>query len=147
MYKTTSKELEHQKIRMFKAYLLLLGSLLSVTVASPVESRSLPSGSVTCGSNVYTVSQVVSAVSNGVSHLNSPIGSDSYPHIFENREGLPMFCTGKTVFEEYPILKSGAYNGGSPGADRVVFSSDGVYCAVITHTGAGGNNFLACKGD
>ncbi|KAF9261684.1 Ribonuclease/ribotoxin [Marasmius fiardii PR-910] len=132
---------------MFKSTLFLLGSLLSVAVATPLASRALPSGPVTCGNNVYTVSQVVSAVSNGVNHLDNPIGSNSYPHRFNNREGLSMWCTGKTLFNEFPILRSGAYTGGDPGADRVVFSDDGVYCAVITHTGASGNNFVSCEGD
>ncbi|THU91375.1 Ribonuclease/ribotoxin [Dendrothele bispora CBS 962.96] len=126
-------------------------TLLSLVTAIPLNStivpRAWPSGDVTCGSNVYTLSQVKSAVSNGVAHLGNPIGSNSYPHTFSNFEGLKMWCTGETDFNEFPILKSGAYTGGSPGADRVVFSDNGVYCAVITHTGASGNNFVSCDGD
>ncbi|KAJ3735273.1 Ribonuclease/ribotoxin [Lentinula guzmanii] len=58
-------------------------------------------------------------------------------------------CTvpGSTWYE-YPILKGGtAYSGGDPGADRIVFNPSGTYCAVITHTGASDDDFLACKGD
>ena len=32
---------------------------------------------------------------------------------------------------QWPILKSGTYSGGSPGADRVVFSDNGIYCAYV----------------
>ena len=37
------------------------------------------------------------------------------------------------------------YSGGSPGADRVVFDSNGDFDLLITHTGASGNNFVACR--
>lgn len=36
--------------------------------------------------------------------------------------------------------------GGSPGADRVVFNTNGQYAGAITHTGASGNNFVGCSG-
>jgi len=36
------------------------------------------------------------------------------------------------------------YTGGSPGADRVVFDGAGAFDLLITHTGASGNNFVAC---
>ncbi|KAJ8094856.1 hypothetical protein PM082_010068 [Marasmius tenuissimus] len=131
---------------MFKTTLLAFASF-SIALATPLEPRAWPAGSVTCGSNVYSLSVVKAATSNGFAHINNPIGSNSYPHTFNNREGLNMWCTGETQFNEWPILPSGAYNGGSPGADRVVFSNNGVYCAVITHTGASGNNFVSCQGD
>ena len=35
---------------------------------------------------------------------------------------------------------------GSPGADRVVFTASGQRAGEITHTGASGNNFVACSG-
>lgn len=35
---------------------------------------------------------------------------------------------------------------GSPGADRVVFNSNGEYAGAITHTGASGNDFVGCSG-
>ncbi|KAJ7597681.1 Ribonuclease/ribotoxin, partial [Mycena floridula] len=125
-------------------------SLVAVALASPVElvSRGWPTGSVNCGGTTHSLAAVKSATAAGFSHKNSPLGSDSYPHAYENYEGLELWCTGKTSFMEYPILSSGAYSGGSPGADRVVFSSDdGTYCAVVTHTGASGNDFVACSGD
>ncbi|THU89133.1 Ribonuclease/ribotoxin [Dendrothele bispora CBS 962.96] len=126
-------------------------SLLSLVAAIPLNAtivpRAWPAGDVTCGSNVYSLNIVKAATSNGFAHINNPIGSNSYPHTFSNFEGLKMWCTGETQFNEWPILVSGPYTGGSPGADRVVFSDNGIYCAVITHTGASGNNFVSCKGD
>ena len=38
------------------------------------------------------------------------------------------------------------YDGGEPGADRVVITSDGTIAGEITHTGASGNDFVACSG-
>ncbi|KZV73220.1 Ribonuclease/ribotoxin [Peniophora sp. CONT] len=126
--------------------LAVASALATLALASPMR-RALPSGDVTCGSNVYTVSQVSAAVSGGVAHESNPIGSDSYPHTFRDDEGLKLFCSGSSWLE-YPILKSGAYSGGSPGADRVVFNTAGTYCAVITHTGASETNgFVSCKND
>ena len=67
------------------SFAIAIAALASVAVASPaapVESRALPSGDVTCGSNVYTVSQVSAAVSGGFAHVNNPIGSGA---LFLNR--------------------------------------------------------------
>ncbi|KAI0316196.1 Ribonuclease/ribotoxin [Amylostereum chailletii] len=154
---------------MFIQTLVLLASAVA-SFASPIESRAWPSGTVTCGSHSYSVSAVKAAVSQGYSLINDPVGSsaffllsvprdreltprscaptDSYPHKYNNYEGLELYCTGEKSYEEFPILSSGSlYTGGSPGADRVVFSTNGVYCAVVTHTGASGNNFVSCNGD
>ena len=35
---------------------------------------------------------------------------------------------------------------GSPGPDRVVINGSGQRAGEITHTGASGNNFVACSG-
>ncbi|KAK0498782.1 guanyl-specific ribonuclease C2 [Armillaria luteobubalina] len=131
---------------MLQRYLLLVFSFLVFSMAAPTR-RAWPSGSVTCGSNTYSLSSVESVVSYGYSLIDDLIGSGSYPHTFHNYEGLDMWCSGESAYNEFPILESGLYNGGSPGADRVVFSDNGVYCAVITHTGASGNNFVSCDGD
>ncbi|KAJ7598899.1 Ribonuclease/ribotoxin, partial [Mycena floridula] len=57
-------------------------------------------------------------------------------------------CPAVTSFMEFPIVSSGDYAGGSPGADRVISSANnGTYCAVVTHTGASGNEFVSCGGD
>jgi hypothetical protein len=73
------------------------------------------------------------------------VGSDSYPHQYNDYEGFSFSCSAP--FLEFPILTSGTYSGGSPGADRVVIgsiSSDdstAQYCAVITHDEQSGNDF------
>ncbi|KAK0205382.1 guanyl-specific ribonuclease C2 [Desarmillaria ectypa] len=146
---------------MFQRSLLLLFSALVLAMAAPTR-RAWPSGSVTCGSNTYSLSAVKGAVSHGYSLIDDPIGSNSYPHKFNNYEGLNLWCSGESAYNEvceraipkrdtdvgqFPILKSGLYSGSSPGADRVVFSDNGIYCAVVTHTGASGNNFVSCNGD
>ncbi|KAF8920666.1 Ribonuclease/ribotoxin [Mucidula mucida] len=129
------------------SFVFITSVLATFATASPLARRAWPSGSVTCGSNVYSLAQVKSATTAGYAQIDSPIGSNSYPHTFNNYEGLSMWCSGESDYNEWPILTSGTYSGDSPGADRVVFSDNGIYCAVITHTGASGNNFVSCAGD
>jgi len=131
--------------------------LLFVSAASLARGvtipRSLPKGQVTCGSDLYSVNDITAAINAGVGYLDSGNLQDDYPHQFRDDEGLPMWCSGSPWYE-WPILANhqiyssppGDYH--SPGADRVVFTSSGTYCAVITHTGAGTTDgFVACKGD
>ncbi|KAJ7305452.1 guanyl-specific ribonuclease C2 [Mycena albidolilacea] len=129
--------------------LIITTVIAALAIASPAP-RALPSGDVTCGRNVYTVSQVSAAVGGGFAHRNDPIGSGNYPHEYfvESSEHIELFCSGSS-FLEYPILPGGvAYSGGSPGADRVVFTTSGTYCAVVTHTGAATEDgFTSCEGD
>jgi hypothetical protein len=54
--------------------LIITTVIAALAIASPAP-RALPSGDVTCGRNVYTVSQVSAAVSGGFAHRNDPIGS------------------------------------------------------------------------
>ena len=42
------------------------------------------------------------------------------------------------------MSSGGTYNGGSPGADRVIFNTKDQLAGVITHSGASGGDFLAC---
>lgn len=71
-------------------------------------------------------------------------GSNNYPHTFNNREGFSFGASGP--YQEFPVLNTfKVYTGGSPGADRVVFNTKGQLAGAITHTGASGNNFVACK--
>lgn len=72
-------------------------------------------------------------------------GSDKggYPHQYHNYESFDFPVSG--TYYEFPILKSGSvYSGGSPGADRVVFTGNNDLAGLITHTGASGNNFVEC---
>lgn len=74
------------------------------------------------------------------------VGSDEYPHQYEDYEGFTFPDAGP--YYEFPILSDEeVYTGGSPGADRVVFTGSGTYEGVITHTGASGNDFLQCTAD
>ncbi|KAK5631752.1 hypothetical protein RRF57_007466 [Xylaria bambusicola] len=75
--------------------------------------------------------------------LTCSIGSNDYPHQYNNYEGFDF--PDKGPWYEFPILSSGsAYTGGQPGADRVVFNYAGEFQDAITHTGASGNNFVGC---
>lgn len=120
----------------------------SASLASPITTtlKVWPTGTATCGSVDYEVADVRAAVEAGVENIPSPIGSNDYPHAFNNREALDLECSSSML--SFPILSSGSvYSGGAPGADRVVFQEDGTYCGMITHTGAGGNSFLLCEND
>lgn len=76
---------------------------------------------------------------------------DDYPHVYHNYEDFNFNC-GSGSYYEFPILTSGSvYSSGSPGADRVIVtdsgSGNGVYCGLITHTGASSTNgFVGCAG-
>jgi len=70
-------------------------------------------------------------------------GGSTYPHAFDDREGFTIPTSGPWF--EFPILASGdVYSGGPPGADRVVFDSNGDLDLVVTHHGASGSNFVQC---
>ncbi|EKM61287.1 uncharacterized protein PHACADRAFT_82524, partial [Phanerochaete carnosa HHB-10118-sp] len=70
-------------------------------------------------------------------------GGGDYPHQYHDYEGFSFpSCSGELF--EYPLETGDAYTGGSPGADRVIYDQDGDYCGCITHTGASGDNFVAC---
>lgn len=86
-------------------------ALLTTVIASPVAVDKRQ-GSVTCGSTSYSSSQVSAAVSKGCDLFENDetIGSNDYPHTFNNREGFDFLVGGP--YQEFPILRSGVYNGG-----------------------------------
>lgn len=104
------------------SFLSAFALLATLASAAPVEKRAWPAGNVTCGSNVYTLAQVKSATSAGYARINSPIGSskllrfslpshlsltrmiDSYPHTFNNYEGLSMWCSSESDYNEVHTL-------------------------------------------
>lgn len=64
------------------------------------------------------------------------------------------FAHGEAPYLEFPVLQNGTvYDGGRPGADRIVIGSiaedysSAVYCACITHDGQKKNGFAECKGE
>lgn len=88
-------------------------ALAAVALANPVAlEKRQGSGSWTCGGNTYSSSQIDSATSEGCSlhAAGETVGSNDYPHTFNNREGLPLESDGP--YQEFPILTSGVYTGG-----------------------------------
>ena len=51
--------------------LVLVASVAATLAASLPQSRSLPSGDVTCGDNTYTASELTAAINAGLDDLNS----------------------------------------------------------------------------
>lgn len=91
---------------------LASAALAAVAVANPVALDKRQSGSWTCGGNTFSSSQIASATDEGCSlHFSGDtVGSNDYPHTFNNREGLPL--DGSGPYQEFPILTSGVYTGG-----------------------------------
>ncbi|KAG8160731.1 hypothetical protein KVR01_008995 [Diaporthe batatas] len=140
-------------------FLAVLSASAAVSVAIPVEPVVEPTVETvavpqvkaaaadcvyTCGSVCYWQVDINDALAAGYSNYKSGSAPGGYPHQYNNYEGF-SFPTAAPWYE-FPILSSyKVYTGGSPGADRVVFDSKGKLDALITHTGASGNNFVACK--
>ncbi|KAF4457098.1 guanyl-specific ribonuclease F1 [Fusarium austroafricanum] len=120
-----------------------LAALISLAVASPIESRQ---SATRCGNTNYSAAQVRAAANAACQYYQSGgnAGSSTYPHKYNNREGFDFLVNGP--YQEFPIKTSGVYSGGSPGADRVVINTNCEYAGAITHTGASGNNFVGCSG-
>jgi hypothetical protein len=105
-------------------------------------------GPATCGSISYTSAEVSAASEAACEYVQAgdTAGSSTYPHEYRNYEGFD-FQGYDGPFYEFPIMSSSnVYTGGSPGPDRVVVTGDCLQAGTITHTGASGNNFVACDG-
>ncbi|KAI5844471.1 Ribonuclease/ribotoxin [Morchella snyderi] len=130
----------------FLSILIALTSLIALAASQDVSG----STGASCSGTSITLSKIDAAAELALDHLNAgtQVGSNDYPHQFNNREGFKFNAGCSAPYYEFPVLSSGPYSGGSPGADRVVIGSwDGtnaVFCDAITHTGASGNNFLQC---
>ncbi|CBX96597.1 hypothetical protein IAQ61_005538 [Plenodomus lingam] len=129
--------------------LLLLTTPFTLAAALPTSSSALEtrqSCAIRCGSTCYTAAQASAARTAGHNHYlqDTQAGSSNYPHTYNNREGFDFLVAGP--YQEFPLRTSGVYTGGSPGADRVVFNTQGERAGEITHTGAQGSNFVACTG-
>ncbi|KAL9095231.1 MAG: hypothetical protein Q9165_002487 [Trypethelium subeluteriae] len=121
-------------------------ALVASTFATRLALKPRQSCVETCGSTCYWQSDIDAALQKGASLQSSGQEIDSYPHQYNDYEGF-SFSTSSPWYE-YPILSSyDVYTGGSPGADRVIFNGAGEYTALITHTGASGDDFLECKAD
>lgn len=129
-----------------KSILLYSGIILPVLSTPLLQTRQ--SCVATCGGTCYWQSDVDAAQSKGFQLLEEgqTEGSDEYPHEYEDREGFDFPVSGP--YYEFPILSSfQVYNGGSPGADRVIFNSNDEFAGLITHTGASDDDFVACQGE
>lgn len=143
-------------------HFLAFVSLITLAAAAPTELSGR--AAATCG-NTYYSANAVNAASQAACNFvkaGTKAGSSTYPHQYNNYEGF-QFQGLSAPFYEFPILSSGSiYSGGesevsvvvrkvltiqgSPGADRVVITSSCKQAGTITHTGASGNNFVACQG-
>ncbi|KAI1333859.1 extracellular guanyl-specific ribonuclease [Xylariaceae sp. FL0016] len=99
-----------------------------------------------CGDVCYWQVDIDDAVDQGYSLYKSgdTVGDNDYPHEFNNYEGFDLETA--SPWYEFPILSSyEVYDGGAPGTDRVIFNSKGQQDILVTHTGASGNDFVACE--
>ncbi|KAI0397036.1 Ribonuclease/ribotoxin [Xylariaceae sp. FL0594] len=129
----------------FPSPLLALAALLIPALAAPAPISVLEErAATTCGSHYYSATQVSQAASRACSDYKSGSSPGGYPHTYNNYEGFSFPISGPYL--EFPILESGLYTGGSPGADRVIITKSCQLAGAITHTGASGNNFVGCSG-
>ncbi|QIW95243.1 hypothetical protein AMS68_000761 [Peltaster fructicola] len=128
-------------MKFFSTIALFAVAALAAPVDLEVEAREIElekRAPTTCGNNYYSYNQVQNAVN---AACNTQAGN--YPHQYNNYEGFSF--PNPSPWYEFPIKESGVYTGGSPGADRVIIDSNCNYQGSITHTGASGNNFVACS--
>ncbi|KAJ6789130.1 hypothetical protein PWT90_01522 [Aphanocladium album] len=120
-------------------------SLVAVASAAPTEL--VARAATTCGNTHYSAGQVDEAAQTSCGYVQSrtTAGGSSYPHKYNNYEGFDFPVPG--TYYEFPIKSSGKYNGGSPGADRVIINAKCQLAGVITHQGASGNNFVGNSTD
>ncbi|KAF1353239.1 Ribonuclease/ribotoxin [Delphinella strobiligena] len=123
-------------------------------MASSAEIYYLPSGCNCDNKTSYTQTQIEQACQEALTLASEgkQEGRDEYPHAYNDYEKF-NFSHAKKPYLEFPVLSNGEYEGGSPGADRVVIGSiaedysSAVYCAVITHDGSAKNGFTECQDD
>lgn len=91
---------------------IVLLSLLSIASAAPASLS--PRAEATCGSVYYSASAVNAASQAACSHFRAgtTVGSNSYPHRYNNFEGF-NFGGVASPYQEFPIMSSGSiYTGG-----------------------------------
>ncbi|PIL31717.1 hypothetical protein GSI_06421 [Ganoderma sinense ZZ0214-1] len=114
----------------FSTVFTLATALFASAVSARVARRQ--SGGCSCDGTEYSsddISNAISAAEDGGAGI--PPSGFSFPS-----------CSGE--FFEYPLEQGYSYNGGSPGADRVIYDDGGDFCACLTHHGASGNDFVEC---
>ncbi|KAK3899401.1 guanyl-specific ribonuclease [Staphylotrichum tortipilum] len=132
-------------VRLIPALLTLLSAAAIPAAPLPDDTELEPRATCvyTCGTVCYWQSDITAALNKGYSLHKAGSTINSYPHQYNDYEGFVFPTAGP--WYEFPILSSyTVYTGGSPGPDRVIFDGSGRLDALITHTGASGNNFVAC---
>ncbi|KAI1263562.1 Ribonuclease/ribotoxin [Xylariaceae sp. FL1019] len=128
----------------FTTSILALAALIAPAFAAPAAPAALEArAATTCGSTSYTATQVNQAAQKACAYYTAGTTANDYPHVYNNYEGFSFKVSG--TYLEFPMLTSGVYTGGSPGADRVIITTACKLAGEITHTGASGNNFVACS--
>ncbi|CAE6475560.1 unnamed protein product [Rhizoctonia solani] len=167
---------------MYALIQILVVALSGIVLAIPAPTKTTPLDKRTisgvtaadCDGFTFTSAQVAAAASAAATHIASgtTVGSNSYPHVFNNREGernaslsIPAAAhpfTNSRCFVRRSILVVTRATTASlleVSLDRMLRSVVGVCSAstskiliilmfpfvdVITHYGATGNNFLQC---
>ncbi|PWY86676.1 RNase Ms,minor [Aspergillus heteromorphus CBS 117.55] len=121
---------------------LLLSSSLVAASAHDTERRD--SCAYYCGSTCYWSSDVSAAQAKGYELQQDGETVHDYPHVYHDYEGFDFSVSG--TYYEYPIMDDyDVYDGGSPGADRIIFNGDDELAGLITHTGASSEDgFVQC---
>ncbi|KAF5352780.1 hypothetical protein D9756_006042 [Leucocoprinus leucothites] len=101
---------------------LLVSIAMLVSQARGLAIEERQTSGCSCAGRSYSAT----ALRNGINKAVSG-GAGDYPHEYHNFEGF-SFTTCAGTFFEYPILTSGVYNGGSPGADRVIYDNSDRFC-------------------
>ncbi|TFK77282.1 ribonuclease T1 [Pluteus cervinus] len=126
-------------MQIFNSALTFAAVLLGVVASTQAAVLRRQSSGCTCAGRRYTATDLTKAISDAEDG-----GASDYPHQYHDYEGFP-FPTCSGTFYEFPIERGSVYDGGSPGADRVIYDSRGNFCACLTHTGASSNNgFVEC---
>jgi len=121
---------------------------------SGVEIYFLPSG-CNCDGVGYTRADIQNAAEAALALASQgeTLGRDRYPHVYNDYEHF-NFGHAQKPYLEFPVERDGrVYEGGSPGADRIVIGSiaddysSAMYCAVITHDHSRHNGFTECQDD
>ena len=130
-------------LRYFSLIQIFTLATVFVAGALAVPTKVARACEYTCGSNCYSSSAVSAAQQAGYSLYSEGEEASSYPHVYHDYEGFSFPVSG--TYYEFPILSDGEiYDGGSPGADRVIFNENDELAGVITHTGASGDDFVSC---
>lgn len=74
---------------------------------------------------IISSTNIDAAAERALDHLNAgtQVGSNDYPHLFNNREGFTFNTGCRAPYYEFPVVRGGVYTGGDPGCDRVVIGT------------------------